>query len=65
MFQKIGAAGACILSNVVTALVIIALIFIAAIEPPTKGSFLGYSITIYLGSLVAVLSNLSTGNGGF
>lgn len=59
-FQKVGIAMTCVIANVMTALTVLALIFVVAI-PPTRGSFALFVSIVYIAFPVSVLSNLSTG----
>ncbi|CAB9513030.1 resistance protein [Seminavis robusta] len=61
VFDKIGAAGGCVAGNVITGIVTIICLFVAYIEPATKGTYAGFIIAFYVGFPFTVLSQLSTG----
>ncbi|KAL7532229.1 hypothetical protein ACHAWF_004057 [Thalassiosira exigua] len=60
IFAKVGVVTSCVIANLITALVIIALIFVSQM-PSTKGSYIGMTSIIYFGFPLTVISNLSTG----
>ncbi len=59
--KKLGIAIFTVTSNVITAGAIVALLFVAAIEPPTHSSFILYATIIYATFPLALLSQLSSG----
>lgn len=61
IFEKVGVALSCVIANIMTACVILSLIFTANIEPPTNASFALYVCILYIGFPLAVISNLTTG----
>lgn len=61
VFQRIGAAGGCVLGNSLTAVGITSCLYICRVDPPTRGTLIGFIITIYSIFPLTVLSQLSTG----
>lgn len=61
VFARIGAAGGCVMGNSITAVGIIACMYIAEIEPVTSASFAGFIICLYTIFPLTVISQLSTG----
>jgi len=59
--KKLGVAISTIISNLITAGAIIALLSVAAIDPPTHSSFVLYATIIYATFPFALLSQLSSG----
>jgi len=60
VFKKIGASGGCVMGNVCTGLLTIALLLIAN-GPQTTVAFVWFVIVMYLGFPLTVISQLSTG----
>lgn len=61
VFHRIGAAGGCVVGNLITAVGITFCILIATIPDPTEGGFAGFATFLYLIFQSTVLSQLSTG----
>jgi len=61
VFDKIGAAGGCVVGNFITGLITMLCMFIAYIEPATYGAFAAFIAVLYIGFPFTVLSQLSTG----
>jgi MFS family permease len=59
-FQKIGLASTCVLGNIVTGIVTIALLLIANIEKATTLTLIAFAIVLYVGFPFTVTSQLST-----
>mmetsp|Transcript_14728 Transcript_14728/g.17935 ORF Transcript_14728/g.17935 Transcript_14728/m.17935 type:complete len:658 (-) Transcript_14728:262-2235(-) len=60
VFRKIGLAGGCVAGNTITGVLTIILLYIAMIDPPTHGSFVGFAVALYVGYPFTVMSQLST-----
>ena len=61
IFDKIGAAAGCVIGNVVTGIVTIAVLHIARMQPASDGTFAAFIVALYVGFPFTVLSQLSTG----
>jgi hypothetical protein len=61
IFSKIGAAGGCVTGNIITAIVTMALLFVASDAPATSGWFAAFVAILYCGFPFTVFSQLSTG----
>uniref|UniRef100_A0A6T7JU88 Major facilitator superfamily (MFS) profile domain-containing protein n=1 Tax=Attheya septentrionalis TaxID=420275 RepID=A0A6T7JU88_9STRA len=61
VFKKMGAAGACVSGNIVTAAVTVVLLYVATAAPATSGWFGAFVAILYTGFPVTVFSQLSTG----
>ena len=55
-YSYIGPAGSCVVGNAMTAVGIVACLYICLIEPPTRGTMIGFMITLYTMFPVTVLS---------
>jgi len=60
LFKRIGAALSCVLANLVTAAVIVALLYIALMEPADQASLALFASFLYIGFSLSVLSMIST-----
>lgn len=60
VFEKIGAAGGCVVGNAITAVGIALCVFIASMTP-TTGTYVGFILCLYLIFPLTVISQLSTG----
>mmetsp|Transcript_36225 Transcript_36225/g.79299 ORF Transcript_36225/g.79299 Transcript_36225/m.79299 type:complete len:552 (+) Transcript_36225:412-2067(+) len=60
LFNKIGAAGGCVVGNIMTAVVTVALLFLGSGEPNTA-YLAGFITVMYVGFPCTVISQLSTG----
>lgn len=61
VYAKIGAAGGCVLGNVITAIVTIIVLQIVLINPASNGTYGGFIAVFYTGFPFTVISQLSTG----
>jgi hypothetical protein len=61
VFSKIGAAGGCVVGNMVTAIITVALLYTALEAPATSGWFAAFIVILYCGFPFTVFSQLSTG----
>lgn len=61
LYKKIGAPISCVCANVFTACVIVVLIFIAKMNPVTKGTLALYASILYIGFPLTIISMISTG----
>lgn len=60
LYKRFGIAATCVMANIMTAVIILGLVWAAA-QPASEGSFALFASIIYLGVPLAVISNLSTG----
>jgi hypothetical protein len=60
-FQNAGVGLSCVLANLLTGVIILALLYVTTIEPPTTSSFALYASIMYVGFPFTVISQLSTG----
>ena len=60
IYNRIGAPAGCILGNVITGLVIFAVLSIATINPATTGTYIAFICTLYIGTPFTIISQLST-----
>ena len=60
VFQRIGLASGCVLGNVLTGLLTMALLLIANVKPATNLTFWFFAVSLYVGFPFTVLSQLST-----
>lgn len=56
VFKYIGPAGGCVVGNALTAVGIVACLYICLIEPPTRGTMIAFIITLYTMFPLTVLS---------
>lgn len=61
IFKKIGIASTCVIGNSFTAILTIALLFIATEGPASTAGFAGFVVVMYAGFPVTVWSQLTTG----
>ena len=61
VFDKIGAATACVTGNVITGMLTIVVLYIAMAEPATSTTYAIFIAALYIGFPFTVLSQLSTG----